>query len=234
MPFADKFPELWAVACEFSRLVAELDCADQVRAAVERFAERRRADDDEAEFLLPFRSIDRDPGFDELCYAFAALNDGAGLPPIIPSDHALRQTHNVYWLTVGLLRGATSPYPEHREFVTDGWAPAAKALLPRLRRYMLDRTPPAAHSTDFRSVNWFGQSFSFTANQAPVVQLLYENWQAGTPDVGDETLLAAVDPEAPPARIATLFRGHPAWGNMIVAGGSKGTRRLADREPENS
>jgi hypothetical protein len=69
--------------------------------------------------------------------------------------------------------------------------------------------------------------YSFTVNQAPVVRLLYQNWQAGTPDVGDETLLAEVDPAAPPARLSTLFRAHPAWGTMIVPGGSKGTHRLA-------
>lgn len=86
---------------------------------------------------------------------------------------------------------------------------------------------PVSHSVDFRSVLWFGTSYSFTANQAPVVRLLHEHWQAGTPDVGDETLLLSVDPEAPPPRLSNLFRGHPAWGTMILAGGSKGTHRLA-------
>jgi hypothetical protein len=87
-----------------------------------------------------------------------------------------------------------------------------------------------AHSIDFRSMRWSGTVYSFTANQAPVVRLLYEHWQGGTPDVGDETLLFSVDPEAPPARLSTLFRNHPAWGTMIVAGGSKGTHRLSTPE----
>ena len=60
-----------------------------------------------------------------------------------------------------------------------------------------------------------------------MVKLLLENWKAQTSDVGDETLLLAVDPQAPPARLLVLFRGHSAWGTMIVAGGSKGTHRLA-------
>jgi hypothetical protein len=85
-----------------------------------------------------------------------------------------------------------------------------------------------AHSPDFRSVNWFGTIYSFTANQAAVVRVLWEAWEAGTPEVGDETLLRAVDEEAPPDRLANLFRGHPAWGAMIVTGGSKGSRRLAE------
>ena len=87
-----------------------------------------------------------------------------------------------------------------------------------------------AHSIDFRSVRWFRTIYSFTTNQAPVVRLLYEHWQAGKPDVGDETLLFSVDPEVPPARLSTLFRDHPAWGTMIVGGGSKGTHRLSTPE----
>lgn len=97
-----------------------------------------------------------------------------------------------------------------------------------------DGTGNVRYSTDFRSVRWFRETYSFTASQAPVVELLYKNWKAGTPDVGDETLLSAVDPEAPPARLSTLFRKHPAWGNMIVAGGSKGSRRLAEPSSEKS
>jgi len=102
-----------------------------------------------------------------------------------------------------------------------------------IQRQIAERTPAGsdvAHSIDFRSVRRFGTVYSFTTNQAPVVRQLYEHWQAGTPDVGDETLLFSVDPEAPPARLSTLFRDHPAWGTMIVAGGSKGTRRLSTPE----
>jgi len=89
-------------------------------------------------------------------------------------------------------------------------------------------------STDFRSLRWSGAVYSFTANQAAVVKLLLENWESGTPDVGDETLLHAVDPESPPARLSTLFRDHPAWGAMIVAGGTKGTHRLAEPDDKNT
>lgn len=85
------------------------------------------------------------------------------------------------------------------------------------------------HSPDFRSVYWFGEPYSFTANQAPVVRMLYENWRAETFDVGDETLLAAVDSEAPPQRLSVLFRNSSAWNTMIVAGDTKGTHRL--RQP---
>ena len=84
------------------------------------------------------------------------------------------------------------------------------------------------HSPDFRSVRWFGRHFSFTVNQAPVVQVLWGAWENRTADVGDETLLQATDHEAPPTSLRSLFRQHPAWGTMIVAGGSKGSHRLAE------
>jgi hypothetical protein len=91
-----------------------------------------------------------------------------------------------------------------------------------------DTTAKTAHSPDFRSVKWFGNDFGFTANQAAVVRVLWHAWAQGTPDVGDETVLAAVDEQAPPARLNTLFRDHPAWGTMIVAGTTKGTHRLTE------
>ena len=81
--------------------------------------------------------------------------------------------------------------------------------------------------TDFRSIKWCGETYSFTGNQAPVVELLYQNWKQGTLDVGDETLLSAVDPESPPNRLNVLFRDHPAWGKIIVPGKTKGSHRLS-------
>jgi hypothetical protein len=110
----------------------------------------------------------------------------------------------------------------------------AKATYPVQRDDKPEPASDAVHSTDFRSVRWFGSGYSFTANQAAVVKLLFENWKSRTPDVGDETLLLAVDPEAPPARLSTLFRDHPAWGAMIVAGGTKGTHRLAEPDDKNT
>lgn len=84
-----------------------------------------------------------------------------------------------------------------------------------------------AHSPDFRSVEWYGTQYHFTAAQAKVVQVLWSAWEAKAPDVGDETLLQAVDPDAPPQKLNTLFRESTAWNTMIVRGGTKGSHRLA-------
>ncbi len=93
-------------------------------------------------------------------------------------------------------------------------------------------TPPLtafshAHSSDFRSVRWNDELYSFNASQAPAVRLLWENWTLGTPDVGDESLCHAIDDAAPPKRLDMVFRGNPAWNKMIVPGRSKGTHRIA-------
>lgn len=86
--------------------------------------------------------------------------------------------------------------------------------------------PVATHGPDFRSVNWYGTCFEFTSQQAAVVKVLWEAMENGTPTVGDPTLLEAVESGA--GRLPNLFRDHPAWGRMIVEGGTKGSRRLAD------
>jgi len=89
-----------------------------------------------------------------------------------------------------------------------------------------DSVGMTTHGDDFRAVVWFDKRYSFTKNQAPAVKLLWEAWESGVLDVGDETLLMAVDHEAPRARLSTLFRGHRAWGKMIVQGETKGSHRL--------
>ncbi len=88
------------------------------------------------------------------------------------------------------------------------------------------------HSKDFRSVNWYGETYSFTKTQAIVVSDLWEAWKNGTPDIGDDTLLTEAGSDQ---GLRELFRTdpgrdsprHPAWGGMIVEGQSKGTHRLA-------
>jgi len=85
---------------------------------------------------------------------------------------------------------------------------------------------PATHGPDFRSVNWYGRPYAFTATQAACVGMLWEAWRQGTPDVGDATLLESAGSHAD--RLPMVFRDHDAWGTMIVNGSTKGTHRLAE------
>ena len=82
----------------------------------------------------------------------------------------------------------------------------------------------AKRSLDFRSVHWFGADHTFTATQAACVKVLWEAWQNGTPDVGQETVIDKAGAET--KRLDHVFRAHPAFGTMIVQGGTKGTFRL--------
>ena len=68
------------------------------------------------------------------------------------------------------------------------------------------------HSTDFRMVKWFGKEYSFSVNQAKVVRLLWENWENGTAEVGQETLLNEIDHEYPPDRLRNVFRDRQHGG----------------------
>lgn len=96
----------------------------------------------------------------------------------------------------------------------------------------LERCDYPTHSLDFRLVCWWGESYSFTARQARAVKVLWDAWKTDTPDVCDETLLFAVDDNAPPRNIRDLFRNKPAWGSMIVGGDTKGTHRLKDPQED--
>ena len=115
---------------------------------------------------------------------------------------------------------------------TSGPAPIFHELYGAVRAAMMDSgldTPRSAsttarHSIDFRSVLWFGTAYSFTASQAACIRILWQAWENGTPDIGQETVTEAAGLDTP--RLAPLFRGHKAWGSMIVPGGTKGTYRL--------
>ena len=88
-----------------------------------------------------------------------------------------------------------------------------------------------AHSTDFRSVRWFGERFTFTTTQAACVQVLWRNWKQGTPVISEVTVLD--DAGSAGDRLRDVFdKGkHPAWGTLIKPAG-KGAFCLA--EPDES
>ncbi len=84
-------------------------------------------------------------------------------------------------------------------------------------------------SADFRSVNWFGNDYTFTALQAKVVSLLWDGWVDGVPDMGEATILTEAESES--KKLLDVFRSgdkrHPAWGTMIQSK-TKGTYRLQE------
>lgn len=86
---------------------------------------------------------------------------------------------------------------------------------------------PPRHTADFRSVWWAGVGYFFTAAQAAVVELLWNAWDNGMPELGQHYLLTETNSHC--RRLCHIFKDHPAWGTMIIPGvGSKGTFRLND------
>jgi hypothetical protein len=103
---------------------------------------------------------------------------------------------------------------------------AAKDLFPAVGR---PPSPLAHHSLDFRSVHWFGRDYYFTAGQAACVKRLWEAWEQGYQEVGQAAILE--DARLFSERLVDLFKGHPAWGTMIVPGKLKGAYRLQKPTP---
>lgn len=77
---------------------------------------------------------------------------------------------------------------------------------------------------NFRCVNWAGQIYEFTEQQAKCFQVLWEAWQNRTPVVADEDVLKLVGSYS--VRLSLVFRAHPAWGTLIIEGQTKGTHRI--------
>jgi hypothetical protein len=86
-----------------------------------------------------------------------------------------------------------------------------------------------AHSSDFRSVRWFGEQYSFTTMQAACVEVLWRNWEQGTPALSEITILDGAGSAG--ERLRDVFKKgkHPAWGTMITPAG-KGAFQLAKSE----
>jgi hypothetical protein len=105
----------------------------------------------------------------------------------------------------------------HRTELEGGKGAAAAPLGPR--------RPAMRHSPDFCSVRWGDEDYTFSPNQQAALRVLWEAHDNGTPGVRQETLLEAAGSEG--SRLRDVFRGHPAWGNLIVPAG-KGIFRLAE------
>jgi hypothetical protein len=156
--------------------------------------------------------------FSEAAYRLA---DGTGLEP--PHGFAAayvrwrRDLRHVARVCTEMDRdGRTEGILRKFHFTGELTSPPAKTL------------PPARHSSDFRSVHWYGTNYLFTEAQSKVVAILWKEWENETPNVGHRTLLAKAGSDSD--RLQDVFKEkgkpHHAWGTMIVTGGSKGTYRL--------
>ena len=88
-------------------------------------------------------------------------------------------------------------------------------------------------SDDYRSVNWNGTVFEFTASQAAIVRVLIGHHENGTPIVSGETLLDAADSSSNSVRQVCDKGKHPAWGTFIVESERQNNFKIISRPAEN-
>jgi len=81
------------------------------------------------------------------------------------------------------------------------------------------------HSEDFRSVTLRRRPFTLTKTSALAVKFLYEAYQNGTPELGEELIMKEIGkPET--SRLRDSFRGSDAWNTLVIPGRRRGNRRL--------
>lgn len=72
----------------------------------------------------------------------------------------------------------------------------------------------AALAPDGSSINWYGQSYTFTPQQRPIVGELWDAHKNGLDGVSVEHLLSIADAK-PKTRLPDIFKGSPAWKTLI-------------------
>ena len=101
---------------------------------------------------------------------------------------------------------------------------AAENIL--LCQYDCDMPAPAAgpvepvgpsHNADFTMVNWYGTEYTFSPGlQAGAVKALWEEWEKTGLGLHQESVRERIDAERDNFRLSHVFRGHPAYGVMIL------------------
>lgn len=111
-----------------------------------------------------------------------------------------------------------------------GWSDADvtgatwKTILAVLRGH---EQPANRHSEDYSTVLWQGLSYAFSPSQARAVEILWKAYENGTPDVHQASIHERIGSSSESQRLRDIFKNHPAWGTMIVAGEGKGMFRLS-------
>jgi hypothetical protein len=82
-------------------------------------------------------------------------------------------------------------------------------------------------SSEGRSVNWNGEQIWLTSRRGQAMQILYDHYKSGTPDVSDEQILVELGTSN--SRLRDTFRDSPLWNTLIVSK-TNGMHRL---DPEN-
>jgi hypothetical protein len=96
------------------------------------------------------------------------------------------------------------------------WPNIIKMLVSLKLKKTLKKQPKAYHSPDFRSIDWFGKTYHFTATQAAIVKILWDAWENKAPDIGQAYLLETVESKSD--RLLDIFKGHKTYKQLIGPG----------------
>ena len=85
--------------------------------------------------------------------------------------------------------------------------------------------PVFSASSDYRSITYKGAPYRLTRNQSTIIRMLHEAYLKGTPALGRDVLLSAIEAET--SRVRDSFKSRPQlWNTLIIGGGARGTYQL--------
>lgn len=112
-----------------------------------------------------------------------------------------------------------------------GSPPLAFRACPDMAGRLKMMRPRPTFSIDYTSCSWGELTFEFTKKQARVVEALDKAMRRNTPGIHGSSLLDESGYQEKGgrtgARLRDLFKGHPAWGILIVPSKTKGAFRMA-------
>lgn len=87
-------------------------------------------------------------------------------------------------------------------------------------------SPYFTFSPDFRSVNYNGEVYALTSSLAKIVEILYNAWEKGTPEVSTAYISEQMEGLLATSDLRDSYRKSKIWKTLLVSGTTKGTLRL--------
>lgn len=179
--------------------------------------------------IFDIKNPDQIPGrfnFNHIPPAWVSYRDlnKSELFPDPEKESAIYEKNNIYVKTFNYMDTLYGIYKELAPMMFD----LVNKNLPKIdfdkQTKVQTQTKEFAHSPDFRSVTLKGQTFTLTPAQARIIDILYQNYENGTPVVSQAHLLEESDSTS--KRLRDIFKDSSAWKNLVASGEKRGTYRL--------
>jgi hypothetical protein len=99
---------------------------------------------------------------------------------------------------------------------------------PELASLCLNQSEPVEVAPDFCWLRYQGVTYEFTPGQRGVIRELVKDWQIDGAGLSEAYLMDRAGQKD--GALRNLFRDHPAWGTLIVKGGSRDVFKLSLRQ----